>query len=146
MGFNWGIYKMLLLGSGCGSVGKAVGTDSWGPQFKSSHREQFILHIYCKLYWKDKNKEKEAGNGPFKKSWSFTSLLSFVDWHLIQLFRPETWRNECSKKFRFLFICLLQQWRKNVNTRQVLKTVAISVTRLGDLLDFGQLFKACGNN
>ena len=29
---------------------------------------------------------------------------------------------------------------------QYLFVAAISVTRLGDLLDFGQLFKACGNN
>ena len=30
------------------------------------------LSVYCQLYWKDKNKEKEAGNGQFKKShiWS----------------------------------------------------------------------------
>ena len=27
------------LGSGCGSVGKVVASDSRGPQFKSSHRE-----------------------------------------------------------------------------------------------------------
>ena len=26
------------------------------------------------------------------------------------------------------------------------KCIETSVTRLGDLLDFGQLFKACGNN
>ena len=26
-----------------------------------------LLNIYCQLYRKDKNKEKEAGNGPFKK-------------------------------------------------------------------------------
>ena len=30
--------------------------------------------------------------------------------------------------------------------REFGKEVAISVTRLGDLLDFGQLFKAYGNN
>ena len=25
--------------------------------------------VYCQLYWKDENKEKEAGNGPFKKNY-----------------------------------------------------------------------------
>ena len=30
--------------------------------------------------------------------------------------------------------------------KSVVKTIESSVTRLGDLLHFGQLFKACGNN
>ena len=30
---------------------------------------KFILNnVHCQLYWKDENKEKEAGNGPFKKT------------------------------------------------------------------------------
>ena len=53
--------------SGCGSVGRAVPCDSGGPQFESSHRQKLILNIYCQLFWKDKNKEKEARNGPFFK-------------------------------------------------------------------------------
>ena len=29
---------------------------------------KFILNIvYCQLYWKDENEEKEAENGPFRK-------------------------------------------------------------------------------
>ena len=44
-------------GSGCGSVGRAVASDTRGPRFKSSHRQKFIF--------KDENKEKEAGYGPF---------------------------------------------------------------------------------
>ena len=31
------------------------------------HRQKFILNIYCQLYWKDENKEKEARNCPFFK-------------------------------------------------------------------------------
>ena len=27
-----------------------------------------MLNIYCQLYWKDENKEKETANGPFKKT------------------------------------------------------------------------------
>ena len=46
-------------GSVGGSVGRAVASDSRGPLFKSSH--------WQKLCWKDENKEKEAGIGPFKK-------------------------------------------------------------------------------
>ena len=54
------------MGSGCGSVGRAVASHSRSPRFKSSHRQKIILKIvYCQLYWKDENKEKEAGNGPY---------------------------------------------------------------------------------
>ena len=34
-------------GSGCGSVGKAVTSDTRGPRFESHHRKSFIEH--CKL-------------------------------------------------------------------------------------------------
>ena len=53
------------MGSGGGSVGRAVTSDASGPRFESSHRQKFILNIYCQLSRKDENKEKEAGNGPF---------------------------------------------------------------------------------
>ena len=54
-------------GSGCGSVGRAVASNSRGPRFKSSHQQTFILNTYCQLYFKDENKEIEAENGPFCK-------------------------------------------------------------------------------
>ena len=58
-----------MLGSGCGSVCRAIASDARGPRFVSSHRQTFISDIslltYCQLFWKDENKEKEAGNGPF---------------------------------------------------------------------------------
>ena len=53
------------MGSGCDSVGRAVASSSRGPEFESSHRQKFISNINCQLFWKDENKEKEAGNGPF---------------------------------------------------------------------------------
>ena len=38
------------------------------PPFKSSHWQKNILNnVYLQLYGKYKNKEKEAGNGPFFK-------------------------------------------------------------------------------
>ena len=55
-------------GSGWGSVGRAVASNTRGPQFESSHWQTFksdILLVYGHLFWKDENKEKEAGNGPF---------------------------------------------------------------------------------
>ena len=61
------VLRFTCLGSGCGSVCRAVASDSRGPQFESSHWQKFILNIYCQLYWKDENKEKEAGKDLFKK-------------------------------------------------------------------------------
>ena len=62
-------YKHLDKGSGCGAVGRVVASDTRGPGFESSHR-QLLLNIYLLLTVcrKDENKEKEAGNGPFKKN------------------------------------------------------------------------------
>ena len=38
-----------------------------------------LLNIYCQLLWKDENKEKEAGNGPF--------LIKVLDyWILTRVF------------------------------------------------------------
>ena len=34
-----------LKGSGCGSVGRAVASDTRDPVFESSHRRNFILNI-----------------------------------------------------------------------------------------------------
>ena len=63
------------MGSGGGSVVRAVTSNSRGQRFEDGHRQKFILNIYCQLYWKDENKEKEAGNGPFKNT--ITKLISF---------------------------------------------------------------------
>jgi len=73
-------FKIILSGSGCGSVGRAVASDIRGPQFESSHWQKFIYILnFCLLstvYWKDKNKEKEAGNGPFLKKIVYLHLRS----------------------------------------------------------------------
>ena len=39
-----------MMGSGGGSVGRVVASNSRGPRFESSHRQKFILNIYCQLY------------------------------------------------------------------------------------------------
>ena len=39
--------KLFSLGSGCGSVGRAVASDTRGPRFESSHQQKFIY----KLAW-----------------------------------------------------------------------------------------------
>ena len=60
-----------LQGSACGSVGRAVASDTRDPQFESGHRQTFKWNICflsaCQLHWKDENKEKEAGMAHFFK-------------------------------------------------------------------------------
>ena len=51
-------------GSGSGSVGRVVASNSRGPRFESSHRQVFILNIYCLLYWKDE-KTNRGRDKPF---------------------------------------------------------------------------------
>ena len=50
--------------------GRPIASNSRGQWFESSHWQKFILNIVnCQLHWKDENKEKVAGNGPFKKKY-----------------------------------------------------------------------------
>ena len=52
---------------GSGSVGRAVASYSRGPRLESSHRQKFILNIYCQLYWKYENREKMPVMAHLKK-------------------------------------------------------------------------------
>ena len=56
----------LILGSGCGSVGGAVASNTRGLQFEFILREKFI-QIMCLLLTVEKTKIKEAGNGQFNE-------------------------------------------------------------------------------
>ena len=38
--------EFQILGSGCGSVGRAVASNTIGPRFESSHRQKFIEHLF----------------------------------------------------------------------------------------------------
>ena len=52
-------------GSGCGAVGRAVAFNTRGPRFDSSHRLNFIEHLFIiNSIEKTKINKKEAGNGP----------------------------------------------------------------------------------
>ena len=56
--------KKPVLGSGCGSVGRAVASVTRGPRFESSHRQTFILDIYLfpvNFIEKTKIKKKRQG-------------------------------------------------------------------------------------
>ena len=40
------LQNLQLLGSGCGSVGRAVASYTRGPWFESSDRQKFIEHLF----------------------------------------------------------------------------------------------------
>ena len=53
----------ITVGSGCGSVGRAVASDTRDPRFQSSHQQNFYrTFVYCQLCWKD---EKRPGMAHF---------------------------------------------------------------------------------
>ena len=55
---------LTTAGSGCGSVGRAVASDTRDTQFESSHWQTFIEHLLAvDCVEKTKIKKKEAGNG-----------------------------------------------------------------------------------
>ena len=59
---------MALPGSGCGSVGRAVAFDTRSPQFESSHRQNFIEHLFIiNCIEKTKINKKRPGMAHFKK-------------------------------------------------------------------------------
>ena len=39
------IKQFWFKGSGCGSVGRAVASDTRDPQFEASHRQTFLEHL-----------------------------------------------------------------------------------------------------
>ena len=54
-----------LYGSGCGSVGRAVASNTRDPWFERCLRQICIYQFIDQLYYRiDENKEKEAGKGP----------------------------------------------------------------------------------
>ena len=52
------------MGSGCGSVGRAVAYNTRGLRFDSSHWQNFIEHLFIINCIEKKKINKKAGNGP----------------------------------------------------------------------------------
>ena len=67
-------------GSGCGSVGKAVASDTRVRGLNPVIGEVLLDIVNCQLYWKFENKEKEAENGPFflKKGHLVIPMLRWI--------------------------------------------------------------------
>ena len=67
--FTLNFCKSQWMGSGYGSVGRAVDSDTQGPRFESSHWQIFkpehLFTVHC--IGKTKIKEKEARDYPFFK-------------------------------------------------------------------------------
>ena len=60
--------KIQLSGSGCGSVGRAVAFNTRGPRFNSSHRQNFIEHLFIiNCIEKTKINKKRPGMDHFLK-------------------------------------------------------------------------------
>ena len=66
---------MKVGGSGCGSVGRVVASNTRDPWFESSHRQKFILNVNFR---KDKNQQKRGRNGPFLKKNLIKYFVQFV--------------------------------------------------------------------
>ena len=70
------INKISSLGSSCGSVDKAVASNTRCPLFESSHR-QFLLNIYL-LYWKNKVNIKRPGIAHFFTKYPGINYLTLL--------------------------------------------------------------------
>ena len=121
------LISVSFLGSGCCSVGRAVTRD---PRFKASRQQNFVINIFTGK--KMKIKRKEAGIGSLLKN---HSRLSNFDPIFLRLFSP--------LKHSVFFFYKGSLWQR-------FAYLMTSVTRFGNLLDFGQLLKAfnigCGSS
>ena len=52
------------LGSGCGAIGSVVDSDTRGPRFETSHRQNFSEHLSIVIIRKDENKRKRGREWP----------------------------------------------------------------------------------
>ena len=72
----------MQLGSGCGSVGGEVASNTKGPRFESSHWQKFIyllnICLLSTVYWKDENKEKRGWEWPIFKKNQMQILLNQI--------------------------------------------------------------------
>ena len=66
------------MGSGCGSVGRAVASNTRGQLFISSLQQIFIMKIFSVNCCKDDNKQKEAKMGHFIKHQQIINISTEV--------------------------------------------------------------------
>ena len=56
------------MGSGFGSAGNAVASDIRGPQFESSHQQNYIEQCLLSTILKRRKQRKRGWNGPFLRT------------------------------------------------------------------------------
>ena len=91
-------HKSTSTGSGCGSVGRAVISDTRGPLFESSHRLIFIKNVYLLIvncFENTKIKIKRPG-WPIKKPIVHFSLRSLT---FCEMLKPLPLPNKISQPF-----------------------------------------------
>ena len=64
----FGFQTYMSKGSSCGSVGKAVASDTRDPRFQSSHWYIFYHQLNGFCAENTKIKKKNTGNGPIQKN------------------------------------------------------------------------------
>ena len=108
-------FSKKLLGSGWGSVGRVVVSDTRGPWFKSSHQRNFSNeHIYC---WKKRKQRKERpGMAQLKnigKYFCSGNILLFVI-----LYKKVIWtRSQLATNFIQFYLMLLGTTMRKNNSK-----------------------------
>ena len=87
------LINVIFKGSGCGSVGRAVASDTRGLRFESSHRRNFIHVFTINCIEKTKIKKKRPGMAHFLKKTGH-SLVS-----CISIYQGSFWRLAQNLKF-----------------------------------------------
>ena len=92
-GLQYNPHKALTwLGSGCGSIGKAVASDTRGMRFETSHCQNlYWTLVFCQMYWKDENKEKRG------REWPNNFLQKSIDLIKLDHLRPLVQRSEVNQ-------------------------------------------------
>ena len=109
----------LSWGSGCGSVGRAVASDTKDPQFKSRHRQTFTKHLFTvHCVEKTKIKKKRPGMAHFLKndtSFHFSCSAFIMKTNYVSMVL--IFNNSTAKKLRQkLYSCyLLHRWERDSN-------------------------------
>ena len=89
---RWVGIKLEGLGSGCGTVGSAVASDTRNPRFESRHRHKLIYNqLYC-VCWKKWKERKKRSGWPTRKNGHLEIETLWVDLNFkarTDCFRPE---------------------------------------------------------
>ena len=144
-------WRNVALGSGCGSVVRAVTSNSRGPRFKSSHWQKFIEHLLSTVLKRRKYKKKRPGIAHFQNdnvTVAFSegllvtaNLLAshFFETKGVKFDTSKRYCNDSNQIIAIAPVCPI--WCVHTRKMVGLLFVPISVTRLGEISPLGQTFK-----